>query len=216
MADEESGGGGALPRLRKRRRFDCCLGLCWVLNLTTGVSAMLCLVAHGMAVIVGPEFNEGLNAFTEQTLRLYGILFSLIIMLVETEWQFFLDKLRILEGFVWRSLAQLFLAILTLQLVTVPERDTNDGSKEGVGNGSQGGGSQDDFEKSVRLYGQVSGNLMLGCSAVYFLAGLVCCGSIKRARQKRVSEKTRLERDLQALGRREQELKHLLATYSGE
>ena len=100
-------------------------------------------------------------SFTEQSLRLFGILFSLLVVAVETEWQFVLKKLRLLEGFVPRALLQLFLSILTLQLTSV-----------------EAGGS--DFRKSIWLYGRVSGFALLGCSVLYFLAGILCCGVFKR------------------------------------
>ena len=55
MADEESGG---LPsRPGKKRQFDFCLGFGRLVNVTTGLSAMLCLVAHAMKLHEGPDFN---------------------------------------------------------------------------------------------------------------------------------------------------------------
>lgn len=201
MADEESGELSDQPP--KKNRFHWCLSFCWLLNVVTGLSAMLCLVAHAIALVAIPDSNKKLKSFTEQSLRLFGILFSMVVASVETEWQFVLRNLQLLEAFIPRALLQMFLSVLTLHATSLEEVHV---SKKGL----------NDLQKSVLLYGRISGFTLLGCSALYFLGGIVCCGALKRLHQKRLHARSRLERELQATQKQEKELKGLLATYSGE
>ena len=56
MSDDVS---SELPEQPTRKtRFDCCLSFCRLLNIATGLSALLCLVAHAMALVAGPEFSK--------------------------------------------------------------------------------------------------------------------------------------------------------------
>ena len=100
-------------------------------------------------------------------MRLFGILFSMVVASVETEWQFVLRNLQLLEAFIPRALLQMFLSVLTLHATSLEEVHV---SKKGL----------NDLQKSVLLYGRISGFTLLGCSALYFLGGIVCCGALKR------------------------------------
>ena len=55
MADEES---GLMASSKAPRRSDFFLLFCRMLNFVTAVAALLCLVAHGMALLVGPSLFE--------------------------------------------------------------------------------------------------------------------------------------------------------------
>jgi len=52
--NEESG----LIAPKPKRRFDVFLFFCRLLNVITSVSSLLCLVAHGMAIVVGPSIFQ--------------------------------------------------------------------------------------------------------------------------------------------------------------
>ncbi|GMH32479.1 hypothetical protein BSKO_00313 [Bryopsis sp. KO-2023] len=200
MADEERGEANPQPPPRRSARFDCFLFVCRVLNIATGVCALLCLIAHGMAFVAGDALFQSYDSMKRQTLRIFGILFSALVALVETEWETFLVQLRLLDGWSLRGLFQLFLGILTLELAT-----------------SKG---DHDFDKSVNLYGTVSGISLICCAGVYFLGGMLCFGKIKRAWHRKIgqraAEKGRLEKDLQALQSKQTELQGLLSRYANE
>lgn len=174
---------------------DVFLGFCRLVNVATGFSAVLCLVAHALAVAAGPSFSEP-KAAQLQVLRVYGVLISAGLAILETEWQLVLGCCRILESWVIRGLCQAFLSVLTLQLVT-----------------SEG---DSDFDKSVRLYRTVAGMCMLGCAGFYMLGGILCIGYYKNARHRRQLERVRVARDIESLEKQREELGRLLAAYSKE
>lgn len=79
----------------------------------------------------------------------------------ETEWEYFLANVRILDSWLLRGLFQMFGAVLTLEL----SRSTAPG--------------QSDFHKSLRLYRVVAGVSLLVCSGLYILGGILCWGRHK-------------------------------------
>lgn len=149
--------------IRRTSRFDCFFSLLKVLNTATGFSAVLCMVAHGMALAGGPAFTDA--GGKEQLLRLYGMLLAAFLALVETEWPLLLANIRLLENWVARGCAQAFLAIFTLQIAT-----------------SQGA---TDFDHSIRLYRNVAAMSLLCCSGAYVLGGICCLHTIREGRMLR-------------------------------
>merc|ERR1712130_352035 len=97
----------------------------------------------------------------QQSLRIYGGAFAILIMLTETEWEYFLSKFRILDSWLGRGFFQMFEAVLTLEL----SRSTAPG--------------QSDFHKSLKLYRLVAGISLLACSGLYMLGGVLCWGRHK-------------------------------------
>lgn len=79
----------------------------------------------------------------------------------ETEFEFFLSSLRLLDNWLARGFFQLFEAVLTLEL----SRSTAQGTT--------------DFHRSLRLYRIVAGTSLLACSALYILGGILCWGRHK-------------------------------------
>ena len=98
-------------------------------------SALLCLVAFAMALAAGPVLHLEASSTRIQLLRLYGILIASVLMLVETESPWVLERMRILESWVGRALLQGLVCCMMLELAT-SEGDT-------------------DFDMSIRLYRQV-------------------------------------------------------------
>lgn len=177
----------------KRPKRDC---LCRLMNVLTAMCALLCLVAHCLAIAVGPSIHD-VTGMLQQTLRIYGISFAVLIMLTETEWEYFLSQFRVLDSWLGRGGFQMFEAVLTLEL----SRSTAPG--------------QSDFHKSLRLYRVVAGISLLVCSGLYMLGGVLCWGRHKaKVRYQREAEKQRVLEDLEALDSKRQELKGLLAVYS--
>lgn len=186
--DVESGG-----RIKpKKSGPDCFLTFCRVTNCVTGLSAVLCLVAHAMALAVGPPLTEK-DTLKVQILRVYGVLLSAGLAVVETEWQTIMALMKLLESWIARGIIQAFLAVLTFEIAT-----------------SSG---DSDFDKSVRLYRTVAGTCMLSCAGFYMLGGVLCFGMLKQARYKRELLRAKMEQDLQALERQRAELEGLLSNY---
>lgn len=55
MTDVEAANAVA-PRKNGASGFDILLYFCRLINVITGISALLCLVAHAMAIVIGPTF----------------------------------------------------------------------------------------------------------------------------------------------------------------
>jgi hypothetical protein len=88
-----------------------------------------------MALAAGPVLHLEASSTRIQILRLYGIFIAAILMLVETESPWVLERMRVLESWVGRALLQGLVCCMTLELAT-SEGDT-------------------DFDMSIRLYRQV-------------------------------------------------------------
>jgi hypothetical protein len=184
VADVESD--AELGHLPKKQTADCFLAFCRTVNAVTGCSAVLCLIAHAMAVIVGPSFavstsfvpprpHKRLTAplpplrqdrewVNVQLLRVYAIVFAVLVVLVETEWQWFLSFFKVLENWIARGFLQSFLAVLTLQIAHP--------------HGSS------DMDKSIALYRLAAGYCMLSCAGFYALGGVLCFSSLREGRQR--------------------------------
>ncbi|KAG2482772.1 hypothetical protein HYH03_018312 [Edaphochlamys debaryana] len=174
---------------------DMCLCFFRLVNICTSLSAVATAVAFSLAIAVNPPFTDHDQAKI-QVLRVYGVLFSLGLALVETEWDWLMHFCRIMELWLARGVCQAFLAVMTLELAH-----------------SHG---TSDFDKSLRLYRNVSGFCMLGCSGFYMLGGVLCLGSLRNARYRRFTERLRVERDLESLDKQREELNRLLVVYSKE
>eukprot|EP00210_Caulerpa_lentillifera_P007014 g6708.t1 len=173
---------------------DVFLAFCRLLGLCTIISALLCMTAHGMAFVVGPPVFQDLTSFLQQSLRVYGIVCSLLTVLVESEWQRFMVQIRLLENWVARSLFQFFLVVLTVH--------------SAVSNGD------DDYHKSLQLYRKISGICLLTCAGIYLLGGFLCLGHLKQSRMRRIVEQGKLEDTLHRLEMQEKEIRRTLSKYS--
>mmetsp|Transcript_16896 Transcript_16896/g.32355 ORF Transcript_16896/g.32355 Transcript_16896/m.32355 type:complete len:178 (-) Transcript_16896:707-1240(-) len=139
---------------------------------------------------------------SEHLLRVAGVMFSLVVILAETEWERFLQYFAFLDFWISRGFFQLVVAALTQSMAHA------EGSS--------------DLAKSVSLYRNIASSSLACCGAFYICAGLVCIGAMRRARRRREIERVRMQRDLEDIERqlgdaerRRTELKSLLGTESG-
>lgn len=195
---ERSADRASQPAVDQKR--SCLFGFCRLVNFLTAICALLCAVAHGMALMVGEGSVQGVQALTQQILRLYGVGFAVILVCAEMEWERFLLTFKVLDGFLGRGLLQAFEALLTLELTV------EHGVKEGTS----------DFDRSLQLYRTVAGVSLLACSSFYILGGVLCFGRVRKARYKREAERLKVQEDLAETERRRTELRGLLAMYSNQ
>ena len=96
-------------------------------------SALLCMLAFCMAIVTGPmQTFESPAASRIQVLRMYAIGLSLVIMLVETESPWVIERVKVLEFWIGRSILQGLLVVMTLEMAT--------------------SAGESDFDLSIRLY----------------------------------------------------------------
>ncbi|KAK9800872.1 hypothetical protein WJX73_003760 [Symbiochloris irregularis] len=193
--DVEEGKGEAQDSSKGKHR--CFAGCSRLLNTITALCSLLCIVACGLAIAVDPE-DRNLHSLIEQALRLWGIFFGVVILLVETEWEWFLASARHFDSWIWRGAFLAFESLLTLEITNVA------GSSE--------------LHKSLRLYRIVAAVSLLCCSGLYVLGGILCFGRRKQVRRhaRRETERQKVQENLLALERQREELKGLLAVYSND
>ena len=61
---------------------------------------------------------------------------------------------------------------------------------------------------------QVAAYCLLACAALYMLGGLLCLSILRKARYRKQAERLRVEADLEALERQQEELRAVLASFS--
>eukprot|EP01026_Neomeris_dumetosa_P001785 TRINITY_DN1045_c0_g1_i1.p1 TRINITY_DN1045_c0_g1~~TRINITY_DN1045_c0_g1_i1.p1 ORF type:complete len:208 (-),score=10.58 TRINITY_DN1045_c0_g1_i1:411-1034(-) len=186
--------------VQSRPRRDCFLAFCKLVNVVTGLCGLLCLVAYCMALSEDGPLTQA-SAVKPQILRLYGVLFSFIIVLIETEWQWFISFFRLVEVWIFRGILYIYFAVLTLYLAM----PSYGGSKR-----------MTDFDKSLRLYRSIAGYALLACGGFYLIGGALCFQVLKRHRHRRVRERDRVLKDLEDLDRQREELIRLHSVYSAE
>ena len=125
------------------------------------------------------------------------MILSLLALFIESEWRFVLKLVPLMEIWVWRGMAYIFLSSLTFR-----EAYPRHGST--------------DFEKSLQLYRSVSSLALLGCGFVYGVGGVCCLGAIRRARQRREERVLEAESEYEELERRRRELQRLLGHHDAE
>eukprot|EP01025_Chloroclados_australasicus_P003218 TRINITY_DN10747_c1_g1_i3.p2 TRINITY_DN10747_c1_g1~~TRINITY_DN10747_c1_g1_i3.p2 ORF type:complete len:212 (+),score=25.77 TRINITY_DN10747_c1_g1_i3:309-944(+) len=183
---------------QQRPKRDCFLVFCSIVNVITGLCGLLCLVAYCMALSEGAPLTQP-DSVKPQVLRLYGVFFSLFIILTETEWQWFTSWVRVVDVWFVRGLLYIFFAVLTLQLATPQPSE-----------------EPSDFKKSLQLYRSVSGFALFSCGGFYVLGGVLCFQILKRKRHQRERERDRVLKDLEELDRQREELLRLRQVYSAD
>ncbi|KAI7837415.1 hypothetical protein COHA_008782 [Chlorella ohadii] len=190
-------GGGSAPlappagRAPASRGHSCLLQVCRVFNFLTGVCALLCALAFGMAITVrGEAASKDAYFISGQAVRVFGIGIALLIVLVETEWPRFLSLVPLLDAWVGRGVLQVFEATLTY--------------REAYPVGST------DFHKSLQLYRSAASISLLVCGSVYLLGAVTCIGVIKSAKLKQEQAALRAEAELERMERRKKELERQL------
>lgn len=112
-----------------------------------------------------------------QIVRVYGIVVCLSLILVETEFDFVLHKVPLLDKWVIRGLVYGFVASLTYK------------NAEGK-------------HRASSVFRAVASISLLLCSLVYVVGGILCIGRVRRIKKNRTSEIEHLEqrrRELQRL-----------------
>lgn len=194
-------------------RNDWLTNFCRTIGFLTSFCALLCLMAFATALFHDstelkydeiPKAQKDIVPWeskaefvAQHALRVAGVVFSIIVILAETEWERFLQYFAFLDFWISRGLFQLTVAALTQCLAHAK--------------------GSSDLARSVSLYRNIASTSLAGCGVFYILAGMVCIGAMRRARRRRDLERLRMMRDLEdverQLGdveRRRLELKSLL------
>ncbi|PSC67616.1 Golgi apparatus membrane TVP15 [Micractinium conductrix] len=173
------------------RGHDCLLSFCRAFNFVTGLCAVLCALAFGMAMWVrGEAPTKDPYFYSGQAVRLFGIGIAGMVLLVETEWRRWLELVPLLESWLGRGVLQIFEATLTF--------------REAYPSGST------DFHKSLALYRSAASLSLLVCGSVYILGTVTCIGVIKTAKQRQEATLARAEAELERMERRKKELERQL------
>mmetsp|Transcript_20645 Transcript_20645/g.62199 ORF Transcript_20645/g.62199 Transcript_20645/m.62199 type:complete len:224 (+) Transcript_20645:367-1038(+) len=189
---------GGQGRVVHRHRADCFDYFCRFLNVATGLCAILCAVSYGMALYVYQPV-ENVNGMLDQALRVFGLLWAVIIAIIEIEWERILLLIRFTEYWVGRSILQIFTALLTFKMASAAGKDCREAT-----------GKDCDFHKSLELYRTIAAMALLCCGTVYFLGGILCFGLIKRSRSNRERKRAQAQRDLDELESKRDQLRNLL------
>ncbi|XP_024515792.1 uncharacterized protein LOC9661390 isoform X3 [Selaginella moellendorffii] len=128
------------------------------------------------------------TAIFEGILRCYAVVIALFVAVAETEWEFFLKFWRVLEYWVGRGMLQIFVAVMTKAL------------------------SDEHKDRAYQVvFSEVASGMLLGCGAVYVVAGLLCIRKFKRSRIEKSKEREKAAKDLEELEKRRGELQGLLS-----
>lgn len=125
-------------------------------------------------------------------LRCYAVLIALFVVVAETEWERIQKFWIILEYWVGRGMLQIFVAVMTRAL-------------------SEGTASK----KYIILLREIASYMLLACGVIYVIAGLLCCGWLKRSRLSKSVSRGQAAKDLEELERRREELRALLTEAPG-
>jgi len=165
-------------------RTDPFLIVCRCFSVVTIISALLCVVVNVLSAI--QSFKNGEDIF-DGILRCYAVLIALFVVVAETEWERIQKFWIILEYWVGRGMLQIFVAVMTRAL------------SEGTAT-----------KKYIILLREIASYMLLACGVIYVIAGLLCCGWLKRSRLSKVVSREQATKDLEELERRREELRGLL------
>jgi len=134
---------------------------------------------------------QDLLFYSGQLVRIFGIAWSLSLILVESEWRLILRAAPLLDLWIGRGVAQTFMAILTYREAFPNEEVSH-------------------MQKSLQLYRAIASASLAGCACVHLLGGMVCMGTIRKARQRREDRLLAAATEFDELERRRRELQVLL------
>lgn len=134
---------------------------------------------------------QDLYVLSGQIVRVFGIVWSLCLVLVESEWRFVKKAVPLLDLWLGRGIAHFFIASLTFREAYPSEEGS-------------------DFQKSLQLYRTIASASLTACGLVYMAGGVVCMGAIRRARQQREDRLLAAAAEFDELERRRGELRRLL------
>jgi len=123
--------------------------------------------------------------------RVFGIAWSLLLVLVESEMKVVRKYVPLLEAWIARGTVHVFMAALTFREAYPADEGT-------------------DFQKSLQLYRFVASAALAICGIIYIGGGVLCLGAIRRARERREERYVEAQLEFDRLERRRRELQHLL------
>ncbi|KAM1759944.1 uncharacterized protein LOC126586528 [Malus sylvestris] len=183
-ADVESGLGPRTPPVSStttpRARPDPFLICCRCFRVVTALTAILCIVVNVFSAI--QSFTDGSDVF-DGIFRCYAVVIGVIVVVVETEWEFVMKFWKLLEYWAGRGMLQIFLAVMTRAF---------------PGNSST--------KKDLVLLEDIASYMLLACGGIYIISGILCIGFLKRSRQKKEISREQATKDLEDLERRREEL----------
>lgn len=185
----EAGQIDAELRTKYVNRTDPFLVVCRCFSAVTILSALLCVVVNVLSAI--QSFKNGEDIF-DGILRCYAVLIALFVVVAETEWERIQKFWIILEYWVGRGMLQIFVAVMTRAL-------------------SEGTASK----TYIILLREIASYMLLACGVIYVIAGLLCCGWLKRSRLSKSVSRGQAAKDLEELERRREELRALLTEAPG-
>ncbi|KAH9314830.1 hypothetical protein KI387_023457, partial [Taxus chinensis] len=165
-------------------RTDPFLIVCKCFSVVTVISALMCVAVNVISAIY--SFKNGLDVF-DGILRCYAVVIALFVVVAETEWERILKFWLVLEYWVGRGMLQIFVSVMTKAL--------SNAKKE---------------SHVLTLFQEIASYLLLACGVVYVIAGLLCCGTLKRSRLKKSVSREQAAKDLEDLEKRRDELQKLL------
>lgn len=171
-------------RTKYLKRTDPFLVVCRLFSVISILSALLCVVVNVLSAI--ESFKNGEDVF-DGILRCYAVLIALFVVVAETEWERIQKFWRILEFWVGRGMLQIFVAVMTRALSEATSEKTY-----------------------IILLREIASYMLLSCGVIYIIAGLLCCGRLKRSRLSKVVSREQAAKDLEELERRREELRSLL------
>lgn len=171
-------------RTKYLKRTDPFLVVCRLFSVISILSALLCVVVNVLSAI--QSFKNGEDVF-DGILRCYAVLIALFVVVAETEWERIQKFWRILEFWVGRGMLQIFVAVMTRALSEATSEKTY-----------------------IILLREIASYMLLSCGVIYIIAGLLCCGRLKRSRLSKVVSREQAAKDLEELERRREELRSLL------
>uniref|UniRef100_A0A0D6QTQ3 Uncharacterized protein n=1 Tax=Araucaria cunninghamii TaxID=56994 RepID=A0A0D6QTQ3_ARACU len=171
-------------RVKHLARTDPFLVVCKCFSFVTVVCAIMCVVVNVFSAI--RSFKDGADVF-DGILRCFAVIIALFVVVAETEWERILKFWLVLEYCVGRGLLQIFVAVMTKALSTASEKN-----------------------QVLTLFQEIASYMLLACGVVYVIAGILCCGVLKRARLKKAITKEQAQKDLEELEKRREELRRAL------
>ncbi|KAL5562673.1 hypothetical protein UlMin_032420 [Ulmus minor] len=169
---------------RTRTGPDPLLVVCRCFNVVTALAAILCIAVNVLSAI--RSFKNGYDIF-DGIFRCFAVLIAFLVVLVETELGFIVRFWKVLDYWAGRGMLQIFVGVMT--------RAFPDYSSQ---------------KKVLVLLQDIASYLLLCCGVVYIIAGVLCLGFLKRARQKKEITREQAAKDLEELERRREELEQLL------
>ncbi|KAL3515480.1 hypothetical protein ACH5RR_022382 [Cinchona calisaya] len=167
-----------------RAKSDPFLVVCRCFSFITAIAAILCIAVNILSAV--RSFKNGSDVF-DGIFRCYAVVIAIFVVVAEMEWGFILKFWKVLEYWAGRGMLQIFVAVMTRAF---PEYSGE--------------------RQELVLLQNIACYLLLSCGLVYVISGILCIGSLKRARQKKEVSRDQAVKDLEELERRREELAALL------